>query len=118
MPTIKTTVDDGIYADLVALRKAEGLPSVSALFLHKCGVLTDQKEAAEIVKRAITLAAKRSGKPKYKLKDLFPKPQWELFSKSSRLLAGKMFNAKISASNIGIVALAKSSSNHQFYLTR
>ncbi len=117
MPTIKTTVDDAVYADLVAQRKAEGLPSVSALFLKKCDALTDQKEAAEIVKRAVSQATKRAGKPQYKLKELFPKLHWEKFSKPSRLLAGKMFNAKVNGTYIGIVALQKSSSNHQFYKT-
>ena len=118
MPTIKTAVDAATYAELVALRKAEGLPSVSALFLRRCGVLTDQKGADEIVKKALSLAAKRSGKPQYKLKELFPKPLWESFSKSSRIIAGKIFNTKINATDMGIVALAKSSSNHQLYLTR
>jgi hypothetical protein len=117
MPTIKTTVDDAVYATLVAMRKAEGLPSVSALFLSKCGALSDQKEAAEIVKRALSLAAKRAGKQQYKLKELFPKQHWEKFSKSSRLIAGKAFNAKVKSADLGIVVLDKSTSNHQYYQT-
>jgi hypothetical protein len=36
------------------MRVAEGLPSVSALFLEKCGLLTDETEAREIVKQALS----------------------------------------------------------------
>ena len=122
MPTIKTTVDAATYSKLVAMRKKRGVPSVSALFLDLCGFLNDQKEAAEIVKRAFSLAAKRSGQPKYKLRDLFPKQHWEQFSKPARILAGKMFNAKVEAakmdaSDVRIKIEPKSTSNHSYYRT-
>lgn len=122
MPTIKTTVDAATYAKLVAMRKKRGVPSVTALFLDLCGLLTDQKEAAEIVKRAFSAAAKRSGQPKYKLRDLFPKLQWEQYSKPARILAGKMFHAKVEASkveasDVRIKIEEKSTSNHQYYRT-
>ncbi len=119
MPTIKTTVDDATYATLVDLRKRKGVPSVSALFLSQCGVLTDQKEATEIVRRAIASAKKKTSGPRsqYKLQDLFPKTQWTAFSKPARIIAGKMFKAKIEAENLGIQILDKSSSNHQYYTT-
>lgn len=115
MTTIKTSVDDATYAKLVAMRKTAGLPSVSALFLSKCRVLTDQAEATEIVSRAFTRAKKRVGRPDFRLRDLFPTAEWEKFSKGARLRAGKVFHEKVGAAVDGIRATRKSSTNHQFY---
>lgn len=117
MPTIKTTVDETVYAKLVDMRRKRGLPSVSALFLNELGLLTDKTAAAEIVKSAISRAHRKRKGQTYRLKDLFPADRWEGFSKSSRLSAGKMFNVKINAPDSGIIALEKSSSNHQLYQT-
>jgi hypothetical protein len=115
MPTIKTNVDDATYKTLVSKRKAAGLPSVSALFLLKCGVLTDQAEAGEITRRALSSAKKKANGPEFRLRDLFRKNDWDSFSKGARLRAGKMFHEKVAAAVDGIRATRKSSTNHQYY---
>jgi Domain of unknown function (DUF1413) len=117
MRTIKTQVDDATYATLVTKRKAAGLPSVSALFLRECGVLTDHVEASAIARRALTRAKKKPGGIEYRLGDLFPPQEWQKFSKGARLRAGKMFHAEVGAAVHGIRATRKSSSNHQYYMT-
>jgi hypothetical protein len=115
MPTIKTRVDDATYATLVAKRRAAGLPSVSALFLRRCGELTDQVEASEIARRALRLAKQKATGTEFRLRDLFPPQQWENFSKGARLRAGKMFFEKVGAAVDGVRAKRRSSTNHQFY---
>jgi hypothetical protein len=116
MPTIKTKVDVATYARLVAKRKAAGLPSVSALFLEKCGELTERVEATEIVRRALPAAKRKDSGSTFRLRDLFPPPQWEKFSKGARLRAGKMFHEEIGSAVHGIRVGQKSSANHQFYV--
>lgn len=116
MPIIKTIVDDAAYASLTKKRKRAGLPSVSALFLKECGELTDEREAGEIVRQALRLAAKREPNDKFKLQDLFPKARWERFSKGARLRGGRMFKAEVDGAQTGIRAVEKSSSNHQYYV--
>jgi hypothetical protein len=117
MKTIKTLIDDDAYAELARKRRAEGLPSVSALFLKKCGVLTDDDEAREIVRTALRKAkAKRSGY-EFRLRELFPDSQWEKFGKGARLRAGRLFYARIAEATHGIRTLPKTSSNHQRYQT-
>lgn len=116
MPVIKTVVDDATYASLVRKRKKAGVPSVSALFLKNCDELTDEKEAAEIVRQAIRAAAKMEPGEEFKLQDLFPTKRWERFSKGARLRGGRMFKAEVDAAQSGIRAVRKSSSNHQFYV--
>jgi Domain of unknown function (DUF1413) len=86
------------------MRKAAGLPNVSALFLHKCDLLTDDGEAAEIVRTALQRAKRQSGDDDYRLRDLFSKKTWEQFSKGARLRAGRMFHQKIAAALDGIRA--------------
>jgi hypothetical protein len=117
MPTIKTKVDAATYEYLVRQRKAEGLPSVSALFLKKCNALDDRMEASEIVRRAHRRAKRRIGSSPYRLRDLFSPNEWEGFSKGARLRAGRMFYDKISSAVDGIRPAQKSPSNHQFYIT-
>jgi hypothetical protein len=117
MPTIKTKVDDATYQELVRQRKAGGLPSVSALFLSKCGVLNDQKEAMEIVRRALAAAKKKSSGSQFQLRELFGQPQWTKFSKGARLRAGKMFYTEIGSAVHGIRPGGKSPSNHQIYIS-
>ena len=95
MPTVKTKLDDESYATLVRERKRLGLPSVSALFLAKFGLLTDEMEASEIVRRAVMLAKKKPRGTEFRLRDLFNQPQWDKFSKGARLRAGKMFFDRI-----------------------
>jgi Domain of unknown function (DUF1413) len=117
MPTVKTRVDAKTYRSLVKMRKAAGLPNVSALFLHKCDLLTDDGEAAEIVRTALQRAKRKSDDDDYRLRDLFSKKTWEQFSKGARLRAGRMFQQKIAAALDGIRATRKNATNHQFYQT-
>jgi hypothetical protein len=116
MPTIKTSVDAPTYKKLVRDRKAAGLPSVSALFLQRCGVLTDAGIATEIVRRAMNLATTKPSGFKFKLSDLFSTSQWDAFPKGARLRAGRMFYEKVGSARDGIRASHKSSSNHQLYV--
>ena len=116
MKTVKTRMDDHTYAKLVAMRKAAGLPSVSALFLDRCGHLTDQAEAAEIARRALTAAKRKASGQEYLLRDLFP-GRWDEFSKGARLRAGKMFHEQVASAVHGIRATRKSATNHQLYET-
>ena len=116
MPTVKTELDDATYAYLVTKRKAAGLPSVSALFLSKCGVLDDGKEAAEIVRLALKRSKSKDAGFEFRVRDLFPKAQWEKFSKGARLRAGRLFCSEISAAVHGIRAARKSPSNQQIYV--
>jgi hypothetical protein len=116
MPIVKTFLDDQTYAELVGQRKAAGLPSVSALFLQKCDVLTDDKAAAEIVRRGLARAKnKDSSSDEFRLRDLFPRSIWEQFPIGARLRAGRLFYEKVSAAVDGIRATGKSSSNQQMY---
>jgi hypothetical protein len=117
MPTVKTRVDTKTYRSLVKMRKAAGLPNVSALFLLKCDLLTDDGEAAEIVRTALQRAKRKSDDDDYRLRDLFSKKTWEQFSKGARLRAGRMFHQKIAAALDGIRATRKNATNHQFYQT-
>jgi len=116
MPLIKTRVDSAAYAKLVRERQAEGLPSVSALFLKRSGVLTDEGIASEIVRRAMTKAKAKSSGYEFKLSDLFPVRQWKEFPKGARLRAGRMFHGKVAAARDGIRPTGKSGSNHQLYI--
>lgn len=116
MPLIKTVIDDATYATLVSLRKREGVPSVSALFLKRCNILTDDKEAGEITKRALKIAKGKDSGFEFRLRDLFPRTQWEKWSKGARLRAGRMFFDDVATAVHGVRALRKSSSNHQYYI--
>jgi hypothetical protein len=116
MPVIRTIVDDETYASLTRKRKREGMPSVSALFLKKCDELTDEREAGEIVRQALRQAAKQDPNERFKLQDLFPARRWQAFNKGARLRAGRMFKAKVDTARHGLRAVAKSSSNHQYYV--
>jgi hypothetical protein len=113
MPTIKTHVDESTYQKLVKMRRAAGLPSVSALFLDKCEVLTDAKEAGEIVRQALRRAKKKNGGSQFRLRDLFK--NWQQFSKGARLRAGRLFFEKVSAAVDGIRPVRKSPSGQQIY---
>ncbi|ANL87115.1 DUF1413 domain-containing protein [Rhizobium phaseoli] len=115
MKTIKTVVDDETYARLVKERKKAGVPSVSAYFLLKADVLTDQEEAGEIVRKALSAVKKKDVGFEFRLRDLFPSSSWDGFSKGARVRAGKMFHEKVAAATLGLRASRKSSSNHQFY---
>jgi hypothetical protein len=116
MPVIKTRLDVETYAKLVLQRKAAGLPSVSALFLQKCGVLTDGKQAGEIVRRSLRNAKGKDSGFEFRLRDLFPKKDWERFSKGARLRAGRLFYEQVSTAVHGIRAVRKSPSNQQIYV--
>lgn len=116
MPIVKVSVDQQTYNQLVRLRKKEGLPSVSALFLKKAGVLTEEREASEIVTAAFkTLKRKESGF-EFSLRDLFPSSRWRSFSKVGRLRAGKLFNAEVGTLRHGVKVGGKTASNHQLYV--
>ena len=117
MPTVKTKIDDDNYAVLVRMRKKAGVPSVSALFLQKCGLLTDEAEASEITRLALRTAKRKDSKQEYRLRDLFLKTRWDQFSKGARLRAGKMFHDEVASAVHGIRATGKSSTGHQFYQT-
>ena len=117
MKTVKVRLEDDDYAKLVHLRKREGLPTVAALFLDRCGVLDDQQTAAEIVRRALQRAKDRSDGDTYLLSELFKKREWTKFSKGARLRAGKTFNEVVSQATDGIRAANKTSSGHQVYAT-
>jgi hypothetical protein len=114
MPTIKTEVDADTYAELVRLRREEGVSSVSALFLKKCGVLTDAQDAEELVKRAVALARRRPGR-QFRLRDLFSAQQWERFGKGTRIRAGRLFFERVNSHDLSIEILKKTASNHQLY---
>jgi hypothetical protein len=114
MPTIKTDVDEETYAELVRLRRQEGVASVSALFLKRCGLLTDAQEAEELVKRALSLARRRPNR-EFRLRDLFSAAQWGEFSKGTRIRAGRLFFERVTAQDLGIEAGDKTASNHQLY---
>ncbi len=116
MPVIKTVVDDATYAVLVKMRRSAGHPSVSALFLKQCAVLTDGSEAEEIVRKALKFAKTRDKGVEFRLRDLFKKTDWERFSKGARLRAGRLFYVEISAATHGIRASRKSASNQQMYV--
>jgi hypothetical protein len=116
MPLIKTTVDDHTYARLARMRLAEGVPSISALFLRKCGVATDDGIASDIAQDALVRAKKLPNKYTFKLSDLFSDAEWEGFPKGARLRAGRAFFERIAAARDGIRPSHKSSSNHQFYV--
>lgn len=116
MPTIKTIVDDDTYASLSRKRRQAGLTSISALFLSQCNELTDEREAGEIFRRAITLASRKQPAEEFRLQDLFPLTRWRQFSKGARLRGGRMFKAEVDTARRGIRAVRKSSSNHQFYV--
>ena len=115
MKTIKTAVDDAVYARLAKARRAAGLPSISALFLKNSGVLSDDDEAREIVKVALRRAAKQPQGYKFRLRDLFQDSLWEDFAKGARLRAGRQFFERVSEATTGIRSLPKTSSNHQRY---
>lgn len=116
MPTVRVTVDPAIYKQLVAMRKKEGVPSVSALFLKKTVGLTEEMEAGEIVARALKQAKLREAGDIFRLRDLFPAAQWEDFSKGARLRAGRAFNAKVATARDGIRIGKKTGANHQLYV--
>jgi Domain of unknown function (DUF1413) len=116
MKLIKTVIDDETYAILVRKRKKEGVPSVSALFLKQCGVLTDEKGASEIVKRALRIAKGRESGFEFRLRDLFPAKQWGSWPKGTRLRAGRLFHEEIAAAIHGVRASRKSGSGHQRYM--
>jgi hypothetical protein len=116
MPTIKTKIDATTYRKLVKMRKAAGLPSVSALFLDKCDLLTDTGAAAEMVRIALNRAKEKSGDSEYRLRDLFPK-NWENLPKGARLRAGRMFQEKVASALHGVRATRKTATNHQLYRT-
>jgi hypothetical protein len=115
MKTIKTKVNDETYSQLVSKRRSEGLPSVSALFLKMCGVLTDDDEAREIVKKARKKISKKAIGAEFTLRELFGDEQWEGFSKGARLRAGRLFYEYAAEATHGISVLDKTSSNHQRY---
>ena len=116
MRIIKTRLDDAGFAKLSKMRKTAGLPSISALFLEKCGLLSDEKEAQEIVRLALIRAKKKPRGTEFRLRDLFVKSLWEEFSKGARLRSGKMFYDRVSAAVHGIRDCGKSPSNHQLYI--
>lgn len=118
MKTIKTEVADETYILLVRKRRSEGLPSVSALFLKKCGVLTDDDEAREIVEAARKRIAKLEKGTQFRLRELFRDKRWEGFSKGARLRAGRLFYEYAAESRHGIFVLPKTSANHQRYEKR
>jgi len=115
MPIVKTKLDEKSYQRLVHMRVAEGLPSVSALFLEKCGLLTDETEAREIVDQALSRAKRKPSDSEFRLRDLFKSSVWNEFSKGARLRAGKLFHSKIALAVDGIRVGRKSGAGHQFY---
>lgn len=116
MPVIKTAIDEDTYEFLMRERKKEGVPSISALFLKRCDVLTDAKEASEIVKRGLRIAKKKESGYEFRLRDLFPPRQWVTWTKGARLRAGRIFHEEVGAAIHGIRAIRKSASNHQYYI--
>jgi hypothetical protein len=116
MPVIKTMVNEEIYAELVRRRKHLGLPSVSALFLKSCDLLSEDQEATEIVRSAFKNLRKKTSGYEFRLRDLFPSDRWNSFSKGARLRAGRMFQEQVAEATHGVRATHKSASNHQFYL--
>lgn len=111
---IKTHVDPETYRRLSRLRRDEGLPSISALFLKKCELLTDSSEADEIVRGALKRVKERKEiGEEFCLRDLFT--QWEDYSKGARLRAGKLFFQRVQAARDGIHPCGKNRSGQQLY---
>ncbi|HEX5753614.1 MAG TPA: DUF1413 domain-containing protein [Archangium sp.] len=118
MKTIKTEVDVETYSELVRMRRSEGLPSVSALFLKMCGVLTDDTEAREIVEKARRKITRLEAGTQFRLRELFGDERWEGFSKGARLRAGRLFHEYAEEASHGILLLGKTSANHRRYEKR
>jgi hypothetical protein len=111
-------MSDEHFAALSAQAKAVGLPGIASLLLKKSGVLNDEAEAADIVKKAIKLAKRKKPREQFRLKELFQAHDWEQFSKGARLRAGRQFFAIVleAGRDLGIAATEKTSSNHQAYV--
>lgn len=114
MKTVKTPMSEQTYAKLVVMRRAEGVPSIAALFLKKCGVLDDEQTADEIVTKAVQKASRQPAGEVFTLKSLFGPEEWESFAKGARLKAGKRFYDRITA-RPGFEDSGKTTSNHQRY---
>jgi hypothetical protein len=109
-------MDIPTYQKLVARRKKEGVPNVASLLLKTAGMLGDDLLATQIVARALSRAKRKPSGARFRLRDLFPKVEWEQFPKSARIMAGGLFLEKVNAAEDGLRADGKSSSNHQYYV--
>lgn len=116
MKTVRVTMSEKAFSNLNDQAKEMGLPGIASFLLHKAGVLTDDAEAADIKKQALSKARKLDVGEKFKLRGLFLKDKWEQFPKAVRIRAGRQFFADVQAGVGGIRAGKKSSSNHQFYV--
>lgn len=116
MPMVKVNMDTQTYGVLVAARKKEGLPNVASLLLKKAGVLDDELLSAQIVRRALVRAKRKPSGARFKLRDLFPRSEWEAYPKSARITAGAMFLDEVNTAVHGVRADGKSTSNHQYYV--
>jgi hypothetical protein len=115
MPLVKVRVDDKTYSRLVKMRIKAGLPSVPALLLDRCGLLTDDKEAQEIVRQAKRRALQKPSGTRFLVRDLFKDHVWNQFSKGARIKAGKRFHQDAARAVDGIRIDKKSGSGHQYY---
>ncbi len=116
MAIVKTAMSEEDYAALVKMRVDAGMPSISALFLDRCGLLNGDAEAREIVRQAFARAKKKPSGSEFRLRDLFNGAVWEQFSKGARTRAGKLFHAKVGRAVDGIRVGRKSGAGHQFYV--
>jgi predicted CopG family antitoxin len=114
---IKTTVDEEAYKELVEMRKKEGVPSVSALFLKLSGQLSSDKMVREVVRTALSKAKKTQKGKEYRLCDLFEDATWKKYTPGVRTKAGAAFKAEVDTAVHGIRPTRKSSANHQYYET-
>jgi len=116
MKTVRVTMSDDAFLNLIAQAKSKGLPGIASLLLSRAGVLTDDAEAADIKKKAFFKARKLGVGKEFKLRGLFLKDTWEQFPKAARIRAGRQFFADVQAGVSGVRPLQKSSSNHQLYV--
>ena len=120
MKTVRVAISDENFTALSAKAKVLGLPGIASLLLKNSGMLNDETEAADIVKKAIKLARRKEAREEFRLKELFGPEDWDQFSKGARLRAGRQFAAKVleEGVSLGLAKTGKTSSNHHTYVRR
>lgn len=117
MKTVRVTMPDETHKALFEASKKAGLPGIASYLLMQAGELTDDAQAADIKKRAIQKVRKVLPGKQFRLRELFDQEEWNNFSKGSRIIGGRYFNSAVQLKEVdGVVASAKQSGNHQFYI--
>jgi len=109
-------MSDEVYEQLRRAAKDNGYPGIGSYLLDKAGALTDDAEAADIVKKArVRFRTRPLGKP-FTLRQLFEPDHWNGFSKAARIGAGRLFFDNATSGIDGLAVGPKSGSNHQTYV--